>query len=167
MENRDIVIHVTPPSPPKGPQHPLKDLLGTYEAIGLERHKETSGIFYQFLNIGEETGRFKYVENLTEGTPLRCTFSTNDIQPYNGFYVIDLNGCNKEGEYSLLVTPQITLTHQGPFPINSDLSVSLLVSINSAIIERTTQRMKKINGVTILEALEKERLNEAKRSANK
>jgi hypothetical protein len=155
MVDRDIVIHVTPPEPISGKWEPLNELLGKYESIGFERYKETSGIFYQYLAIGKNAGRFVYIENLMKEVSLECDFKSNAIQPHTGFYEINMSNCNQKGDYSLLVTPQVTLLEKGPFPINADLNVSLLININSSVVEMSSHRMKKMNKSTIVQALEK------------
>lgn len=166
MVDRDIVIHVTPPEPPSGTWKSLNELLGIYESIGLESYKETSGIFYQYVRIGENTGRFVYIENLMKEVSLECDFKSNAIQPHKGFYEIKMSSCNQKGDYSLLVTPLVTLLEKGPFPINADLNVSLLININSSVIEVSSHRMKKMNNTTIVQALERLRNHTNNNSAN-
>ena len=166
MVDRDIVIHVTPPEKMQGKWKPLNELLGIYESIGLERYKETSGIFYQYLRIDENIGHYVYIENLMKEISLECEIKSSAIQSHAGFYEIRMSNCNQKGDYSLLVTPQVTLMEKGPFPINADLNVSLLIKVNSSVIEMSSHRMQKMDKSTIVQALERLQNHVNKNCAN-
>jgi hypothetical protein len=169
--DRDIMIFVERPADPTGPRHPLQDILGRYESIGIESHRETSGIWYQYLEINGDEGYFTYSDNIIHGSVVNCSFYTAEIQSHGYFYLIDMPSCVREGysgqgHYSLLVAPDSSFPPRGVFPARADATVTLFFHIDGSVIEMASHRMIRMTKEPLLKALQRVTSNDANMGKN-